>query len=233
MIYAASAFGLGALHALEPGHGKTVVAAYLVGERGRVRDAVLLGTVVTFTHTSSVIVLAVLSMVAASHFVPEQVHRALELVAGILVLGVGAFMIALRARRRPADHRHHHHGHHHHHHHAETAENPNSSLSFGGLVALGISGGIVPCPAALAVLLAAVGTAEFARGITLVIIFSVGMAMVLVAIGIAMVRASEFMKRRLEGGGRWMAALPIASACLITLIGLVLVAKALADMGVL
>ncbi|NIQ98744.1 MAG: High-affinity nickel-transporter, partial [Gemmatimonadales bacterium] len=88
-LLAGSSFGLGALHALEPGHGKTVVGAYLVGSRGRVRDAVLLGLVVTLTHSGSVVLLGLLSIVAAAVFVPETVHTILEVVSGLLVLGVG------------------------------------------------------------------------------------------------------------------------------------------------
>ena len=229
MIYAASAFWLGALHALEPGHGKTVVAAYLVGERGRVRDAVLLGIVVTLTHTSSVIILAVLAMMAATRFVPEQIHHILELVGGILVLAVGLWMLLLRGRRSAGAHTHTHS----HHDHTNSSDSAKAPLSLGGLVVLGISGGIVPCPAALAVLLAAVGTAQFARGVGLVVIFSVGLASVLVAIGIAMVRASEHMKRRLDHHGRWLSWAPVVSAAFITLVGLVLTVKALVGMEVL
>jgi nickel/cobalt exporter len=237
--YALSAFWLGALHALEPGHGKTVVAAYLVGERGRIRDAVLLGIVVTLAHTSSVIILAFLATVAAERFVPERVHEIMELVAGVIVLAVGIGMLVAR-KRRLGDHGHDHsehghsHGHHHHgHDHGAVATGPDGRLGVTGLVALGISGGIVPCPAAFAILIAAVGLAEFARGVGLVAIFSMGMAAVLIAVGIAMVRASEAMKSRLENNSRFVQIVPIISAVLIALIGAVLIVRALHHLGML
>ena len=111
LLLALSSFGLGALHALEPGHGKTVVGAYLIGSKGRVSDAVLLGIVVTLTHSGSVILLVIASTVAAAYFVPETVQKVLEVVSGLLVLGVGVWMLIVR-RAAAHDHGHaHHHGH--------------------------------------------------------------------------------------------------------------------------
>jgi nickel/cobalt exporter len=232
ILLAASSLALGALHALEPGHGKTVVGAYLIGSQGRPRDAVLLGLVVTLTHSGSVILLGVLSAVAAAIFVPETVQRVLEVVSGVLVLGVGGWMLLVRVRewRRPAHDGDHSHSHEHgpdDHSHAHPARPaPGERPTLGQLIALGVSGGIVPCPAALAVLLAATSYGQVGRALVLVAIFSVGMAAVLVAIGLLMVRAAD-LAGRYVGQGRWTAVLPVVSAALITLVGVGLTARGL------
>ncbi|MHB1462526.1 MAG: HoxN/HupN/NixA family nickel/cobalt transporter [Armatimonadota bacterium] len=246
LLLALSSFGLGALHALEPGHGKTVVGAYLVGSKGRMSDAVLLGIVVTLTHSGSVILLGVLSTVAAAYFVPETVQKVLEVVSGLLVVGVGGWMFAVRIRQAKSHaHRHDEHGHDHHEH--EHSHDHSHEHSHGGhshshvpnvapgerptlwqLVTLGISGGIVPCPAALAVLLAAVSYGQFVRGLSLVIIFSIGMAAVLVAIGIMMVRAANFAGKYVSES-KWTKIMPVVSAGLITLVGVGLTIKAILD----
>jgi len=266
---AASSFGLGALHALEPGHGKTVVGAYLIGSKGRTSDAVLLGLVVTLTHSGSVILLGVLSTLAAAMFVPETVQKVLEVVSGLLVVGVGGWMLHVRFREvqgglaghshphpHPADHAnphtHEHAAHsqgqaesahqgrdhtrphepapaHEHsldgHSHSHTLNlAPGQRPTLGQLIALGISGGIVPCPAALAVLLAAVSYGQFAKGLSLVVVFSIGMAAVLVAIGIMMVKAADLAGRYVRES-KWTKIVPVASAGLITLLGVGLTAR--------
>lgn len=260
LVLAGSSLALGALHALEPGHGKTVVGAYLIGSKGRVSDAILLGLVVTATHSGSVILLGVLSTVAAAMFVPETVQKVLGVVSGLLVLGVGGWMLGVRIgqSRRPSGgqpHRHPHedgathgaahadhpHPHEHHagdHHQDHAHDHGHSHLpalaggerpTLGQLVLLGISGGIVPCPAALAVLLAAVSYGQFVRGLSLVLIFSLGMAVVLVAIGIAMVKAAGWAGR-VVSESKWTRLVPVVSAAVITLVGLGLTVRALLDL---
>jgi nickel/cobalt exporter len=243
LIMLASAFGLGAVHALEPGHGKTVVAAYLVGSRGRAWDAIVLGGVVTLTHTLSVVVLAGVSAAAAAHFVPGEVQRWLGVGSGILVTAVGAWMIYVRAKYGPPVHGHdhgaggHEHGHAREHGHggrgergdaARSAEgDPNrGNLRLGPLVALGVSGGVVPCPAALLLIPAAVGMGETVKGVVLVISFSLGLAMVLIATGLAVLRAASFVGRWLDQRV-WMRRVSLAGAVLITVLGLALTVKAL------
>jgi nickel/cobalt exporter len=269
LLLAFSSFGLGALHALEPGHGKTVVGAYLIGSKGRASDAVLLGIIVTLTHSGSVILLGVASTVAAAYFVPETVQKVLEVVSGLLVLGVGVWMLVVR-RAAPHDHGHAHpHGHSHDDEHSHEASGeridgllsarrdaahavpehephshdhgghghshavpdlkPGERPSLGQLIALGVSGGIVPCPAALAVLLAAVSYGQFVKGLSLVVVFSLGMAAVLVAIGVMMVKAAGFAGRRMRGS-KWTTVIPQLSAAMITLVGFALTCKAIADL---
>jgi len=238
LVLALSSFGLGALHALEPGHGKTVVGAYLVGSRGTAWHAVILGLVVTLTHTGIVILLGILSTVAAEYFVPHTVRKVLEVVSGFLVVAVGGWMLGVRIRqarghRHSPGHPHSHdhepekegHGHGHRHTHTPELE-PGRGATLGQLMALGVSGGIVPCPAALAVLLAAISFGSFLRGVALVVIFSLGMATALVAIGILMVRAARFAAKYVAES-RWTRIAPVISAVLITAIGLGLTIKAL------
>lgn len=239
LLLAFSSFGLGALHALEPGHGKTVVGAYLVGSNGRMSDAFLLGIVVTLTHSGSIILLGILSTVAAAYFVPETVQKVLEVVSGLLVVGVGGWMFAVRMRQAKGHaHGHDRHQHEHSHDHSHKRGNdrhshvpnlaPGVRPTLWQLITLGISGGIVPCPAALAVLLVAVSYGQFVRGLSLVIIFSIGMAAVLVAIGIAMVKAASFAGKYVTES-RWARIVPVVSAGLITLVGVGLTIKAIMD----
>ncbi len=248
LLLALSSFGLGALHALEPGHGKTVVGAYLVGSKGTSWDAVVLGVVVTFTHTGIVIFLGVLSTVAAAYFVPDTVQKVLEIVSGLLIVGVGGWMIGVRIRQARrhhqgyghphgdgqghdhaahSEHEHGDHDHGHGHSHAPVLT-PGQRPSLWQLVALGVSGGIVPCPAALAVLLAAISFGGFLRGVSLVVIFSLGMAAALVAIGIVMVHAAQFAGKYVAES-RWTKIVPIVSAIIITMIGVGLTIKAIID----
>ncbi len=272
-VLAATSFGLGALHALEPGHGKTVVGAYLVGSRGTAWDAVLLGTVVTLTHTGGVIALGVGSTIAAAYFVPETVQKMLAVVSGLLIVGVGGWMITVRFRQARSHHGHSHHEHHSHiqgfehsndddcdeeghdhghehghshdhphhhdhgHEHSDVAVLPAQAASqaterratFWQLVALGVSGGIVPCPAALTVLLVAISVGGFLRGVSLVLIFSVGMASVLVAIGLAMVKAAGVIGRR-AADNRFTRIMPVLSAIIVTLLGVALTVKAFSSL---
>ena len=238
LLLALSSFGLGALHVLEPGHGKTVVGAYLIGSKGRVSDAVLLGIIVTSAHSGSVIILAVLSMIASVYFVPEMVEKVLGIVSGFLIIGVGSWMLVVRARQAHGCTNQHHVHHHnnspnrdnheylHEHNHSHLPDiTPGQRPTFTQLLALGVSGGIVPCHSALAVLLAAISLGEFARALILVIIHSIGMASVLVAIGIAMVKATGIASKYVSEH-KWSRYASIVSAMVILLMGIVLTVKA-------
>ena len=224
-VLGASSFGLGALHAFEPGHGKAVVAAYLIGSKGKTWHAVVLGLVVTVTHTFIVFVLGVASLAAAEYGGGKQVERFLPLVSGLLVLSVGAWLVWLRfaGLRR---HHEHDHDHDHDHGHSHVPLQPRA-LTPAALVALGVSAGLVPCHGALAVLLSALALGRMAQGLVLLVLFSVGLASVLVAVGIAMVKAASWAGQRLEPG-KWGRIAALGSACLITLVGLGLTIKAIA-----
>ena len=198
----AAALFWGAAHALSPGHGKTIITAYLVGRRGTPRHAALLGLIVTVTHTVGVFALGLITLLLSRFVVPEQLYPWLNLVSGLLVVAIGASVLRSRLRR-------HHHHHHHHHDH---------ELSRRSLLAVGVSGGLLPCPSALVVLLAAISLHRVGFGLLLIVAFSAGLALTITGIGlVAVVARSAF--RRLSFDGRLMSLLPAASALVILAAG--------------
>jgi ABC-type nickel/cobalt efflux system permease component RcnA len=215
----------GAAHALTPGHGKTLVAAYLVGERGTVAHALLLGMVTTVTHTGGVIAVAALLAILGDRITPAQVHTALAFFGGLLIASIGVWLLLARLAGK-ADHVHiggghshshsHAHSHDHHHHHAPVAE---GGVRIGSLIALGISGGIVPCWDAVVLLGFAITAQRLWLGVPLLLAFSAGLAFVLVAIGVLVVKLKGFGSSR-WGKGRVVRALPIVSALAIIALGI-------------
>ena len=190
---------LGAFHALTPGHGKTIVGAYLVGTRGTWRHAVFLGLVVTATHTAGVYALGAVTLVASAWILPERLLPWLSAVSGLLVLGVGASLVRQRLEHAMhghthahGDHVHHHHGPHEQHSHVPPADMTPTLVN---LVALGVSGGLLPCPSALVVMLGAIALGRTAFGLALILAFSVGLAAVLTAIGLVLVHARRLFDR--------------------------------------
>ena len=238
----AIALFLGGLHALAPGHGKTVMAAYLVGQRGSMRQAGLVGLTVTTTHTLGVMVLGlVLSTTAV--IAPERLYPWLGLASGVLLAGVGAGLLtrALRARRarsHPHDHAHDHdhdHAHSPHTHggrvHSHAPLDPDRPLHWRSLVAMGFAGGLVPAPSALVVLLGAIALGRTWFGVVLVVAYGLGMAATLTAAGMLLVRARRVLDVRTArrvGVGRLAVmarALPLATSSLIVVVGLYLAAR--------
>jgi ABC-type nickel/cobalt efflux system permease component RcnA len=211
-----AAFGWGAVHALSPGHGKAMVAAYLVGARGSSRDALALGVTVTITHTIGVFALGLVTLALSAYVLPEDLYPWLNLASGLLVLGVGAAVLHARVRRA----RHHHHHHHHH-------DAPPGGISGRGIVAMGASAGLLPCPSALVVLLGAIAQHQVALGLALIVAFSAGLASTLTALGVAVVHAGR-LTARVSPDGRLVAVLPAASALIIVAAGAVLTARAVA-----
>ncbi len=205
----------GAAHALSPGHGKTIVAAYLVGRRGTPWHAALLGLIVTATHTIGVFALGLVTLALSQVFVPDRLYPWLNLVSGLLVVGIGASV--LRARFRHA--RAHAHGHDHHH-HDHTHDHDRR-----GLVAVGISGGLLPCPSALVVLLAAIALHRIAFGLVLILAFSLGLALSITCVGLAAVLAKRAFSRW-SFDGRLIKVLPAVSAAVIVVAGLVMTVHA-------
>lgn len=264
-----AAFWIGALHALEPGHGKSIMGAYLIASHGRVRHAVMLGIVVTITHTIVIFALAFAALRFASSVSSQHVMFWLEVVSGALVVAVGTWMIltsfGLLRRRHTRDHPHpqahahdHAHGHEHdhahghdhehalahshsheqgnahhdHHGHSHELKLPagKEPLGFWTLMAVGASGGLVPCPAALTALLAAVNLGRPATGIAVVTAMSLGIAVTLIAIGIAFVQA-EKVASRMFGTDGVMRYAPRVSAIVITALGIGLLVRAVLGHG--
>jgi nickel/cobalt transporter (NicO) family protein len=334
------AFGLGAAHALEPGHGKTVVAAYLVGSRGTPRHAVWLGLIVTFAHTAGVFALGLLTLFASAYVVPDRLYPWMGALSGLAIAAVGLALLWRHGRRAYAharglahdhdhghgshahthvhphshghalvharhahshapgdhehshahphihgehghvhdhshddpehahshshddhdhahahshghgdeghihshgrgdhehDHSHHEHGHghgahgHHHDHHEYEELLEGRKVRFGTLVALGVSGGIVPCPGALVVLLGAVALHRVGYGLALIVAFSMGLAAVLTGIGLLMVSARGFLDRvPALSDGRWSERLALVSATVVSILGIGIALQSLA-----
>lgn len=220
------AVGFGAIHALTPGHGKTMVAAYLVGERGTMWHAVFLGLVTTITHTGAVLVLAaVLAALPAqtSQGMKSSIQAGLGLAMGLAITCLGLFLLLQRLAGR-ADHfhiggdHHHHHGPGHHHHEHTAAAGEKGGVKWWGLVTLGVTGGLIPCWDAIALLVMSISTNEFWLAFPVLLAFSAGLAGVLVLIGVLVVRFRHVLGNK-WGEGRLVRTLPIISAILVTLMG--------------
>jgi ABC-type nickel/cobalt efflux system permease component RcnA len=203
----------GAAHALSPGHGKTIVTAYLVGRRGTPRHAALLGLIVTVTHTIGVFALGLATLLLSRFVVPEQLYPWLNLVSGVLVVAIGASVLRARWRHGRSHHQHHHH-------------HDDHDLSRRSLVAVGISGGLLPCPSALVVLLAAISLHRVGFGLLLIVAFSAGLALTITGIGLVAVLARRAF-RRVSFDGRLVALLPALSALVIVAAGVTMTLHAL------
>lgn len=245
---------LGASHALTPGHGKTVMGAYLVGSRGSAGQAVGLGVIVAVSHTLGVLGLAMVTTVAAGVIAPESLYPWLGLVSGVIVLAIGSTLVAARfpwIRRRighrgtPGHSHGHAHGHEqdHRHDHSDAhphrdghGRSPRGAPEWRGLFALGLSGGMVPSASALLLLVGSIALGRPAYGALLVLAFGLGMALVLVAIGVALVYAQTPVLRLANRLGT-PSRLPFMretvsrlAATLVLLIGIVITGQALSQL---
>ena len=260
LLALAAALGWGALHAMSPGHGKTLVAAYLVGAHGTARHALFLGLTTTITHTAGVFAFGFVTLALSRYVLPEQLYPWLSAVSGILVVVIG---LSLARRRlfggvnhhthdRHHDHLHDHnhdhghdhdhehthghdhehdqeHTHAHHQHHGHSHLPPGADgrpVTWRGLLVLGISGGLLPCPSALVLMLGAISLNRIGFGLLLIVAFSIGLAGVLTLFGIALVHTGKWFERIPEGG-RLIRFVPAASALFITAAGLVITVQAL------
>src|SRR5262245_18931146 len=238
LLLLGSAFVWGAVHARSPGHGKTMVAGYLVGSRGRAKDAALLGLTVTITHTSAVFALGLITLAASAYVLPEDLYPWLGLASGTMVIAIGLWAIWTRLRRWRAMRARHDHGHHHMHaHRGHSPSHPSADapITTRSLIALGVSGGIVPCPSALVVLVAAISQHRLGLGLVLIVAFSLGLAATLTAVGLAVLHGGRLIKRlrpeRRLFGGRIAGVLPALSATLIVIAGTLIALRAIPQIG--
>jgi len=239
------AIGLGGLHALEPGHGKTIVAAYLVGSKGTARHAFLLGIIVTVSHTVGVFALGAITLYASRHIVPEQLYPWLGALSGVTIAGLGCYILVSHLTGTSNGHSHSpgvSHG------HwmfwktpgeeeikgsiASSEANSTQSVSLAQLFTLGVTGGIIPCPAALIVLLSAFALHRIGFGFFLILAFSTGLAAALIGFGMLAVYARRFMARLQVDGPLTKRWLPIASSAFITVLGLALAIQALSSVRI-
>jgi ABC-type nickel/cobalt efflux system permease component RcnA len=232
------------MHALSPGHGKTIVAAYLVGSRGTVKHAIFLGGMVTFTHTISVFFLGLTTLFLSQYVLPEKIFPVLGAISGLSIVWIGGLMLYKRARRlrhahdhdhdhgHDNDHPHRHdhdhdhaHGHHHDHEHGPHTHShvPEGDITLGSLIALGASGGLVPCPSALVLLLSSIALGRVGLGLLLLIAFSSGLAVVLMGIGVLVLYAKHFLPDSQKTAAHpAFRIIPVVSAALIVCIGLLM-----------
>ncbi len=237
------AFGFGAMHALSPGHGKTVVGAYLVGSRGTVKHALFLGATVTITHTLGVFAIGLIMLFASNYILPETLMPFLGFVSGLLVLFIGLTLFKDRlfsalGWKANAHHEHHghdhaddEHSHDHNHEHDGLAHThggsththlPPESITWRNLLALGISGGLLPCPSALVLMLSAISLGRIGYGIILTVVFSFGLAATLTAVGLAFLYVGKIFGNSSLSNNRLIKALPVFSAFVIACVGAVI-----------
>lgn len=257
LLALAIAFVWGGLHALSPGHGKTIVGAYLVGSRSKVHHALFLGLTVTLTHTVGIFALGLVTLGTSQFVLTEELFPWLNVISGALVTGIGLNLFIRRSHisqvfqkwssgQKPdhAHDHHHDHGHSHshdHHHHDHGHDHPHdhehshlppgadgSPITWSSILALGISGGLLPCPSALVVLLSAIALGRIGFGLALVSAFSLGLAAVLTGIGLTLVYAKDWFER-LPLQAPQSKLFPAMSALFMTLIGLGITTKALFD----
>jgi len=242
---------LGALHALEPGHGKTLLAVSLVGARATRRQALILASALTVAHTAGVLALGLIVLAALPQVATERIYPWITLASGVLVTIFGARAVAREVRRRlPFAHAHvhehphahpHQHDHvhaggadHHHHddgHHHDHAIPGTAPLTFRSAVIAAVSGNVAPCPAAFVVLLAAIQLRQIAYGLALIVAFSVGLAAVLTVLGVAVVRGAGWLVARpqFDRLARWA---PLATSVVIAAVGSIMIGEAFVAQGI-
>jgi nickel/cobalt exporter len=256
LLALATAALLGAGHALTPGHGKTLMAAYLVGTRGSSRHALGLGAAVSVSHTLGILGLAMVVLAAESALPPDLVVRLAPVIAAFTIVGIGGWMLFTEARRwqarralRPTgedahthdhDHDAHAHGHEHdgleHSHGGVTHRHvptPGSTITWRSLFVLGLAGGLIPSTNALLILLATIAAGQPAWGVVLVVAFGLGMAAVMAGVGLAFVYARGLLERGAAraGVGRAARLVPLAAGVVVLTFGVVLTSQALVTAG--
>lgn len=244
-LFIPSAILLGALHGLEPGHSKTMMAAFIVAVRGTMAQAVLLGLATTVSHTAVVWVVALGGMYFGRGWTAESSEPYLQVGSAVLIIGVALWMLwrTWREQQAAMAHAHSHHGHHHghgdhghHHHHDDENEYQdaharahaedirrrftNRDVTTGQIVVFGLTGGLIPCPASITVLLLCLQLKEFTLGAGLVLCFSVGLALTLVLSGVAAAWGVRHATKRWSGFGEFARKAPYFSSAVILLVGL-------------
>ena len=219
-----AAVALGGLHALAPGHGKTLMAAYLIGRQSRPRTAVALGLSVALAHTLGVGILGLITALTSSAFRPERIYPWLSLASALIVFAIGLGLL-WRLRARGSDHPHHDHDHDHHD-HGHDHGLPEPSAGWRSWAGIGLAGGLVPSASAVVLLLGAIATGRPWWGLILVGGFGIGMSIALVGAGMLAVRASTWGWSHLRSEQLrliWQRRIPILAGIGVTLIGAILV----------
>ncbi len=214
IVYLLIAVALGALHSLEPGHGKALISIYFIGRKRSLGDVALLALIVTITHTFSVVVLAAIGAGLAHAFWREQFLTGMEIVGGAAILGLGVFLWARAQRVTHARHFHTEAQQHRH-----DCERVHGARSMGELFTLGIVAGLVPCPAGVAVLLLAVSQKKIASGLLLTLAFSLGVGLLIFLVGLGMWKAMRWTETFFKKREKLILLLPKISALVIIAVG--------------
>lgn len=265
-----SAILLGVLHGLEPGHSKTMMAAFIIAIKGTIKQAIMLGLAATLSHTAVVWLIALGGMYISKAFTAQAVEPWLQFVSAIIILSTALWMfwrtwrgeqnwLADAHHDHGHDHHHHHdhhHGHHHHahhdahHHHDHHHEHDHAALAgfaegskeyqdaherahatdiqrrFAGkevtngqILLFGLTGGLIPCPAAITVLLICIQLKAFTLGATMVLCFSVGLAITLVTVGVGAAISVQQAAKRWSGFNTLARKAPYFSSVLIAMVG--------------
>jgi hypothetical protein len=259
-LFIPSAILLGALHGLEPGHSKTMMAAFIIAVRGTVAQAILLGLSATISHTAIVWIIALLGLQFGSAYNTEAIEPYLQLVSGILIVLVAIWMMAQTWHHSHHSHSHaneHHQGHNvnhthdHHHDHTHTHAHDdlhkhshldmgpikdmddhqrqhaleiqqrfaNRTVTTGQIIMFGLTGGLIPCPASVTVLLICLQLKQITMGVALVLCFSIGLALTMVGVGAAAALSLNRVSKTWSGFDSIAHKAPYLSGALITSVG--------------
>ena len=236
------ALALGALHGLEPGHSKTMMAAYIIASKGTVNQAILLGISAALSHSVIVWILAALALTYGNALIGEELEPWFMMASGLIVIGIGSWMMLQQLRSPAQAEHHHHHDHdhdhshdHHHHEHMPPADAHTRAhaadiaarLSSGKTgtwqtILFGLTGGLIPCPAAITVFLLCLHLGQVALGVTLVSAFSLGLAATLVLVGVLAASGLAALRHRSGRFDAVLAAAPYLSGALICAVGAVI-----------
>ena len=251
-----SAILLGVLHGLEPGHSKTMMAAFIIAIKGTIKQAVMLGLAATLSHTAVVWLIALGGMYISQAFTAESVEPWLQLISAFIILGTASWMFwrtwqgernwltgMQHDHHEHHDHAHHDHEHEHHHDHGNLAGLAEGSKAWqdaherahasdiqrrfhgkevtnGQILLFGLTGGLIPCPAAITVLLICIQLKAFTLGATMVLCFSLGLAITLVTVGVGAAVSVHQVAKRWSGFNALARKAPYFSSLLIGLVGL-------------
>lgn len=241
-VYLPVALLLGALHGLEPGHSKSMMVAFVVAIRGTIPQAILLGLSAAMAHSFTVGCLALLGLYFGPELITERSEPWLLTISGVLIILMSAWMLRKIMRRRNAhhDHNHHHHAHEHHHHDEEDEDAHAAAhareiaqrfhaghATTGQIITFGITGGLLPCPSAITVLLVSIQLKAFTLGAAMVAAFSVGLACTLVAVGALAAWGISHVQKHMDASSPLLAAIPAASSCLMIALNVIMTLRGL------
>ncbi len=224
---------LGAIHALEPGHSKSLMAGYIVAIKGTKTQAVLLGLSAAIGHSIVVWLLAAAAIYFGDKLIVDKAEPWLELISGLLIIALALRLYFMM--NHPHDHNHgadddddHDHGHHH---HAKPAAS--SSVSNFDIAWFGFSGGLLPCPSAIAVLLVCIQLRAWGLGLAMVFAFSLGLAITMVSVGVLAAAGAGFASSKISGFDRWAVRLPVISSVIVLILGVVITLRGLLSLGLI